>query len=252
MLLSLKSTLTTWLTIALLSPGLPVAAADVRMSFGEKIPPFCFPETDSGIELEVIGEALAHRGHVLKPSYFPLARIPLAFKTGYVDASMTDLGEDLTHFGGHYGNPAVWYDNVFITLKEKNLTISKPEDLRGLTVLSFQGAIKRYPEWLQPVKDAGNYREENNQFLQALTLVRGRYDVVLSDRTIFKYNYARLKKGISGELNPVQEHRFVTLNLMDYRPVFRDKNIRDDFNAGLQHLRKTGRIQKIYDKYLGK
>ena len=40
--------------------GLPLCsmAEDVVMAFGEKIPPFCFPESDSGIELEVIGQAL--------------------------------------------------------------------------------------------------------------------------------------------------------------------------------------------------
>lgn len=47
--------------------------ADVLMAFGEKIPPYCFPESDSGIELEVIGEALAFRGHRLMPRYYPLA-----------------------------------------------------------------------------------------------------------------------------------------------------------------------------------
>ncbi|MFN3303467.1 MAG: hypothetical protein ACK44A_07075 [Roseateles sp.] len=39
----------------------PVAARQpvVRMAFGNYIPPFCFPETDSGIEVEVYREALA-------------------------------------------------------------------------------------------------------------------------------------------------------------------------------------------------
>ena len=42
-------------------------ADDIAMAFGERIPPFCFPETNSGIEIEVIGAALAFKGHVLKP-----------------------------------------------------------------------------------------------------------------------------------------------------------------------------------------
>lgn len=225
-------------------------SADVTMSFGEKIPPFCFPETNSGIELEVIGEALAYRGHVLRPKYYPLARIPMAFKLGDVDAAMTDLGEDLSVAGGHYGEPAVWYDNVFITLKERNIKIDKPEDLNGLRVISFQGGVKRYPKWLEPVRTAGNYHEQNNQKLQVLTLDKGRYDVVLSDRSIFKYFTVKLKKEKRFSPKPTQEHVFVKLNPADYRPVFRDKQIRDDFNAGLRHLKESGRYQAIYDKYL--
>lgn len=71
------------------------------MAFGEKIPPYCFPESDTGIELEVIGEALAFKGHKLKPVYYPLARVPVAFRQGKVDAAMTDLGQDLSQFGAH-------------------------------------------------------------------------------------------------------------------------------------------------------
>ena len=71
-----------------------VQADNVVMAFGEKIPPYCFPESDSGIELEVIGEALAFRGHRLKPHYYPLARVPLAFRQGEVEAAMTDLGQE--------------------------------------------------------------------------------------------------------------------------------------------------------------
>ena len=123
-------------------------ADDVVMAFGEKIPPYCFPESDSGIELDVIGEALAYRGHRLVPRYFPLARVPLAFRQGEVQAAMTDLGQDLSTQGAHYGEPAVLYRNVLISLQGRRLKIEKPEDLQGLSIVAFQGAAKRYPEWL--------------------------------------------------------------------------------------------------------
>ena len=225
-------------------------SAEVSMSFGEKIPPYTFPETNSGLELEIISEALAYKGHTLKPQYYPLARVPIAFKLKWVDATMTDLGEDLSQVGGHYGNPAVWYNNIFFTLKQRNLSITKPEDLKGLTVISFQGAIKRYPKWLESVHKEGNYYEQNNQMLQVLALDKKRADVILSDRKIFKYFTLLLKREVGLEPKEVQEHEFVKLNLMDYRPIFRNKQIRDDFNEGLKHIKKTGRYQAIYDKYL--
>ena len=124
-------------------PMAPARADVIVMAFGERIPPFCFPETDSGIELEIIGAALAYKGHTLKPQYFPFARIPISFRTHAVDAAMTDLGEDMSKLGAAYGDPAVFYDNVFISLKERNLVIRKPADLDGLSVISFAGAAKR-------------------------------------------------------------------------------------------------------------
>lgn len=228
----------------------PVQAAEVSMAFGEKIPPFCFPETNSGIELDVMREALAFRGHVLVPRYYPFARIPVAFNGFKVAAAMTDLGDDMSARGAHYGDPAVVYDNVFITLAERKLHIRTPEDLNGLRVLSFPGAARRYPQWLASVKRAGHYTELSDQALQVRTLDLGRYDLIVSDRHIFAYFtlLLKLKKGIT--LKPVTVHSVVTLNPMDYRPVFHDKKIRDDFNAGLKHLKDSGRFDAIYQKYL--
>lgn len=240
-----------WLVFFPLSLAVSVLqAADVSMAFGEKIPPFCFPETHSGIELEVIGEALAYRGHRLLPRYYPFARVPLSFKSGEVDAAMTDLGQDLSPYGAHYGDPAVFYDNVFITLAARQLQIRTPADLDGLRVVAFQGAAKRYPEWLGPVIAAGNYYEQSDQEVQVLALEKGRQDVVLSDRNIFKYFSLRLKARHGLALRPIEEHPFVQLNPEDYRPVFRSPQVRDDFNAGLEHLKRSGRYQAIYDKYL--
>jgi len=230
----------------------PAARADtVSMAFGEKIPPFCFPETDSGIEVEILREALAFRGHTMKPHYYPFARIPVAFKAGDVDAAMTDLGEDMEKWGAFYGDPAVFYDNVFISLKERHLAIKTPDDLQGLTVISFAGAARRYPDWLDGVKKAGHYFEQNDQALQVLTLDRGRYDIVLSDRNIFRYFTQQLKLNKSFHPKPVVEQSFVKFNPMDYRAIFRDKKIRDDYNAGLKNLKDSGRFNAIYQKYLG-
>lgn len=237
---------------ALLAMSVPSSyAKDVSMAFGEKIPPYCLPETNSGIELDIIREALAFRGHVLKPKYLPFARIPFEFEMGHVDAAMTDTGKDLSTKGGNYADPAVIYDNVLISLKQRNLHIKQPADLNGLSVLSFVGAANRYPDWLAPVKKDGRYFELNDQSRQVLMLNRGRADLVLSDRYIFRYFSRRLQQTEKFIPAAIDEHRFVKLNPMNYRPIFRDEAIRDDFNAGLAQLKKNGRFNEIYKKYTG-
>ena len=225
-------------------------SAEIKMSFGGEIPPYTFPKTNSGIELEIISLALSYKNHTLKPVYVPLAQVPISFKEKKVDAAMTDLGIDLRPFGGLYANPAVWYDNVFISLKQNNLTIKQPQDLDGLIVTSFQGGVHRYPKWLKHVKEKYNYFEQNNQRLQVLVLHKQRVDVILTDINIYKYNVAKLKKEKGFKAKEVKIHHFIKLNLMDYRPIFRDKKIRDDFNEGLAHIKKTGEFQAVYDKYV--
>ena len=223
---------------------------EVKMAFGDSIPPFSFPETNTGIELEVIAEALAFHQHTLIPIYYPLARIPVAFKQKMTMAAMTDLGHDMEKIGAFYGDSAVIYDNVLITLAEKNRIIKQPQDLKNLSVISFQGAIKRYPLWLNAVKKAENYHEQHNQLAQVRALNKDRFDVVLSDISIFKY-YSLIAETKYGEkLKEFKIHHFVEPKPNDYRPVFWSETLRDDFNEGIRHLKKTGRYQAIYDKYL--
>lgn len=246
------------LSAALPLPGMAFAANSVvRMAFGEKIPPFCFPQTASGIEVDVFREALALRGHRLQPLFFPFARVPLEFKAGTVDATMTDLGQDLSSEGGHYGDTAVVYDNVLITLRQRALKLRKPADLAGLRVVSFPGALARFPEWLGPAKAAGRLSEINDQAVHVRLLMMNRCDVVLSDRTIFRYFVLQAQKTLAQAqpsaqvpLLPVDEQDFTLVNPKDYRPVFRSAAVRDDFNAGLRQLKVSGRFQAIYDHYL--
>ncbi|UUZ55106.1 amino acid-binding protein [Massilia sp. H-1] len=183
-------------------------ATEVHVAFGEKIAPFCFPETDSGIELDVMREALAFRGHTMVPHYYSFARVPVAFKAGDVDASMTDLGEDMAAWGAWYGEPSVFYDNVFFTLGERKLTIRKPDDLAKPDRAVLSGRRQALPGMAgQRQTGLSHYYEQNDQALQVLTLDRGRYDVVLSDRNIFRYNTLQLKLNRSFQTEERQHPR---------------------------------------------
>jgi polar amino acid transport system substrate-binding protein len=227
-----------------------VSAKNVTVAFGEKLPPFIIPETNSGIEVDIVREALAYKGHTLEAVYLPMARIPIIFKSRKVDMAMLDVGEDMSSLGGFYGNPPILYDNVFITLEKKNISIKKPKDLEGLRIVSFIGALKRYPEWLSAVGATEKYVEKNDQSVQPLLLNFDRCDVVLSDRSIFKYYMNLAKKNPRYKYLPIVEHKFTVANPSHYRPVFLDKSIRDDFNLGLKELIKKKRNRTIINSYL--
>ncbi len=227
---------------------------EVLMAFSQDIPPYIFQQQNKGIELDIISAALAYKGHTLKPAYYPLGRVPIAFVNQLVDAAMGDMGVELTSKGGFYAEPAVIYDNVFITLKSRDISIKKPSDLNSLLVASFQGAEKRYGTWLKKVVDENRFFGVSDQLKQVELLSLGRFDVVLCDRFIFQY-FAKQLELINGVGNSIErieidEHPFVTVNPKNYRPVFRNKKIRDDFNIGLTELKKSGGFKKIYDNYI--
>lgn len=230
---------------------LPAGAATVRMAFGDNLPPYILVASKSGIEVDIVREALAWRGHVLQPVFMPMGRVPVSFLARKADAIMIDVGQDMAAAGGLYGDPPVIYHNYMYTLATRRLSIRTPSDLRKRWVMSFVGASSRYPEWFGKLDRNEHYVERNNQESQPQLLAMGRYDVVVSDRTIFTY-YARQheRRDPRFRMPPVDEHALPKANPRDYRPVFRDARVRDDFNAGLAWLRKSGRYDAIYARYL--
>lgn len=241
----------TRLLLLLLTLPLSVHAATVRMAFGDNLPPYILVSSGSGLEVDIVREALAYRGHVLQPVFMPMGRIPVAFVAGKADAIMMDVGEDMQSAGGHYGDAPVVYDNVLFTLARRRLSLKQPADLRQLWVMSFVGAAKRYPGWLGQLDHKRYYVEHNNQAVQPLLLAMGRYDVVVCDRTIFTYFAKQQQKADPTFRMPaVDQHPLPVADARAYRPVFRSAEVRDDFNAGLAYLRKSGRYDAIYRRYL--
>lgn len=237
------------LCLAVLPALSPCLADEVAIGFGDHLAPYVLPATQSGIEVEIFREALAYRGHVLRPVFLPTKRLPQAFADHEIDGAMSDAGEDLSGRGGLYGEPAVGFDNVLITRKDRHLGITRPEDLAGLSVLAFPDALARFPDWLKGVEKAGRYFETNNQALQVRALQQGHYDVILSDRYIFSY-FTSILEEHHVALSDVDMHRCLSPNPSYYPSVFRSKEIRDDFKEGLEYLKRTGRYQEIYDRYV--
>jgi polar amino acid transport system substrate-binding protein len=98
-------------------------------------------------------------------------------------------------------------------------------------------------------KEAGDkYSEIADQKLQVYKLLMGRTDFIVMDKSIFEYYKnelvyeKRVPKGIKINF-------FNFLKPTKLRTAFKDKKIRDDFDLGLKHLRKTGQYNAIYKKY---
>jgi polar amino acid transport system substrate-binding protein len=226
-----------------------VHADEVIVGFGNRLPPFVLPESKSGVTVEIFREALAYRGHAMKPDFLPLKRVPQMFAARLIDVAMLDFGIDVAKVDGVYGEPAFVYDNVLVTLADRHIKIERPNDLQGLSVLGFQGALGVYPEWVTEADRAGKYQETNNQMLQVLTLLSGENDVVLSDRNIFEYFRNQADKKYGAMASKFEIHQVVSKKPIYFRTVFRDKNLRDDYNAGISYLKKSGKYDEIIKKY---
>jgi polar amino acid transport system substrate-binding protein len=237
-------------SLLLLAPS--VEAKEVRIAFGLAIPPYVIEDKDAGFEVDIMREALAVKGHTLKPVYAASATTVQLLKDGKIDGAQRGNPDLVDGTGVYYASqPAVVYQDYAITLKKNNLPIDSLADLKGKSIAAYMGATKFIgPDYAAAVKDNPKYQEVSNQKRQSLMLFSNGIDVVISDINIFKY----FRSSEQGQVDTKQEivfHKiFADSTLKTNNPIFVDKQIRDDFDAGLKQLKTSGRYQQIIKKYI--
>ncbi len=223
-------------------------AKEVTMTFDQTIVPFVLADQDGGIHVDIVREALAHKGHTLVAVYVSAKRMMHELKIGAVDAASSGSYDPATEQGFHYGEAPFSYRNAFFSLQERDLKIQEPSDLDNLRIATFQNAKLLWPDWLVPVEEQDNYIEVADQSLQPKMLERGRVDAVVADQTIFAYYTKLLENERGTKLKPTTAFSFT--DPVSFPPVFKSEKIRDDYNEGLQHLIDTSRDKEIFDAYL--
>ncbi len=241
------------LSVISLTLSAPTRADDVvRVAFGLAIPPYVIQEKDNGFELDIIREALALTGHTLKPVYAASATTVQLLKAGKIDAAQRG-GPDLHDGDGVFyaTQPAVVYQDFAITLKKNNIVVNSLADLKGKSIAAYMGA-KNFigPDYAAAVQDNPRYQEVANQKRQALMLFANGIEVVVSDVNIFKYFSASEKGQVDTNQEVVFHKIFSDSAQLSNNPIFVDKKVRDDFDAGLKRLKSSGRYQKIIKEYI--
>jgi polar amino acid transport system substrate-binding protein len=229
----------------------PVHADEVRVLFGLTVPPYVIKESNSGYELDIIREALAVKGHTLKPVYASFLAAGKMLKEKSAEGAQRG-NPDLTEADGFFyaAEPTVLYEDYAISLKKNKLKIDTIADLKGKSIVAYQGATKYIgPEFAAAVKDA-NYQEQFSSRRVVQMLYAGGVQVAVFDINIFKY-FADLEKKEMDTSAELDLHKiFPTGTLKTNHAVFLDKQLRDDFNAGLAQLKKNGRYKQIIAGYM--
>lgn len=237
----------------LLSAASQSIAREVKVMFGLTIPPYVIKEENAGFELEIIREALAEKGHTMKPVYAALALKKKMLDDKQVDGLQHGLPEMEDGKDYFYAKkPAVTYQDVAITLRKSNIEIKAVNDLKGRQIVAYQTATTFIgPEFAAAVKGNPAYQETTNQKRQPLMLYAGGTQIVVSDINIFRFYREQVKNDVDIS-QEVSIHRIFPgsdVSRANY-PVFNDRQIRDDFDAGLAALRASGKYQQIIGKYI--
>ncbi len=241
--------------MALLIMAAPACAREIRVGIGFALAPYVIRNGNTGLEVEVIREALALAGHTAKFVYLPNLRLPVAYAQDVVDCVAVNSAYDVQSDSGRKGfhsATTVLYQNFAITTEACRCDIRSVNDLASRKVLGFNNA-KKYlgPEYAAIVGKNKLYSELSDQSLQVRMLYTGRVQVVVSDKLIFLWWRSKMIKMFPEESNGLSQP-LVFYPIFPSAPrqvTFSDSADRDAFNAGLAQLKKSGRYQVLLDKY---
>jgi polar amino acid transport system substrate-binding protein len=232
------------LLLILLLP-LACAAKDLRIAVGSTLPPYFIIKDDSGIEMDIIREAMSKAGYTISPIYLPFGEHVDALRRGEVDCAST-ISE---HWGlqAYLSDVMISYQNYAISLAKDHLNISRIKDLKGKSIIAFPNAHNILgKEYAAAVAGSSHYAEWGNQLLQANNLYLGRTQVIISDYRIFAYYTKKLAHKEYAQ-QPVVYHNLFPKS--DYRLACSDKQVIDDFNKALRSLRAGNLYSRIIAKY---
>jgi polar amino acid transport system substrate-binding protein len=222
-------------------------AKELQIVFSHTTPPFVF-EDGKGIVVDIIKESLKHKQYAIKPVFVNIGRSFELFKNGHVDA--TSIIKKSSGLEAYYSEYFMQYHNAAIMLKSNNYNIKKIEDLQNYYFSSFQNAsVYLGKKFGKTAKIAGErYSEIADQKLQVYKLLRGRTDIAIMDKYIFKYYKNQLihEKKVPASIETKVIELFKPTK---YRTAFKDKKIRDYFNSGLKKIKASGKYNEIYKHY---
>ncbi|WP_218044245.1 substrate-binding periplasmic protein [Kiloniella majae] len=144
-------------------------------------------------------------------------------------------------------DPVFRFRDVAITRAERNLSLEKIKDLKGLNIIAFQGAKEFFGPEFSAVVDDSIFAVASEPGVQAQALWDGRVDVSVGDLFIFLQSLKKIS-GDDASANMFTVHDI--LPVVYSRMGFWDDQLCVKFNRALQKIKDSGEYEKIYDRYL--
>ncbi len=220
----------------------------VRIHITESIKPFALPESNSGLQSEIIRAAFATQAVQTEIVFLPGARAWGDYAHGDIDV-ITNAKPDSQLSIVLSSWPVLTFYNSAITLKSKSLKLRSVRDLGNLRVLAFQNASRFLgPEYADMAAANKNYGESST--VRAMMLQEDRVDTIISQPDVFRFSLITQAKMLNrvAELDAFEYHKiFPTSN--KYWLGFRTESLRDQFERGIAAIYASGEIDKIFSRY---
>lgn len=221
-------------------------SAELMVGFGHDKPPFIIEARKSGIEVDIVREILRRMDITMNPKFMGRERLADSIVAGDIAMGSGMRSEDTRIV---FSAVFSLYHNVAMTRKSDNITLKVIEDLSKYSVTAWQGASKDLGDRFgAAVEKSPLYREYPYQQQQIKSFLYKRYQVVVSDRSIFSWFVNSLKNEVPDVDLAFTVHEIFPAST-GYSAGFRDPALRDAFNAKLEEVKKDGTFDKIIKSY---
>jgi len=153
------------------------------------------------------------------------------------------------HDGLYYSDLFLSFENIVVSRKSDDFKIEKISDLKDKKIIAFKNAYMflgdEYSELFSPNNRDKNYEEYSNQEKQVSDFLQEKVDLVILDKSIFKWffyklGYEKLENYNLHFIFPKKNPRYV---------AFKDKNLRDIFNKNLGLIKESNTYDEIFNDY---
>jgi His/Glu/Gln/Arg/opine family amino acid ABC transporter permease subunit len=239
-------------TLGLLALGLgagPAQGADgdriVRVGTEGTYPPFTYkdPRTQklTGYDIEVVEAVAKKAGWTLQFVQSDFDAIFPALDARRIDVIANQVTINPEREARYLFSTPYTYSHGVIVVRADNDDIKTLSDLQGKTAAQSETS-----NWAQVARDAGARVESVEGFAQAVALLKqGRVDVIINDNIpVLDYLASTGDKDVKIAGNAGDE---ISRQALAFRRT--DTALRDEANAALAAMRKSGALEKISEKY---
>lgn len=227
-------------------------AEELVIAFSLNTPPYVMDEAKSGIGPEIVRAALKPKGYTFTTRQMSYRKLADAVVKKGVDAATMVIKMDN---GTYYSDKYITFRNCAITKKSSDIKIDTIADLKGKSIVAWENAYEvlgpEFQALFSPSVRAPyrkKYMEIADQKEQVEMFWKGEAEVIVIDESVMRY----FTKELAGKIDVSQalDYHKIFPPKTHYRISFKSRQVRDDFNAGLEEIRLNGVEQEIYDKYL--
>lgn len=232
------------IVLLLLTTNLPTHAKEVVIGLGN-FEPYFITHSQTGIFTEIIKETFQNI-----PDYQPKFIFGLSNKQLWQSFEKNKLNAISNIFlppreGSCLTEAVFRYQDVAVTKKSRKLTITNEADLKGRSIVTYEGAKIFWQRQIKQAFEQSPYIEVQEPKRQVNMLWAERTEVSIGDVFIFLHQLRSLSPAVS-----IDDFDFHYIFPESYSYLaFDSPALCQQFNRALATLKSSGRYEKIYQKY---